>query len=303
MKHFKQLTLIILCFSLLLSGCGSTGTSATNNSNDDNSSNTNMNTNEHLSIEKDEYSFSEYLSIGETIWYLTDGYGKDDKINQIFVVEPDGTLYYCYSDWTLGEAEQKDDAEIISYVKQTYEEDMTERINRWMRMTTLGDCEVLSDMTSLYSPYLENIEPAPYKLAIITDSTGNNTEKEVLAYQEFAPLHFEDNTWDIVAEITNIELSYISAYESDQGTVNSFQIYDSWYGGYIVRTITRYWYHVDYTDSSVQFFLTRLDSNKMFELDEVGTEDVGIDNVDSLFEDKGINIEYGEYLLDDIRGE
>lgn len=97
MKHFKQLVLIILTLSLLLCGCGGTQDNGINNNTENNNS----------VSEKNEYSLSEYISKGETIWFLTNGYGKDNKIKQIFVFEPNGTLYYCNCDWKIGEAEQK----------------------------------------------------------------------------------------------------------------------------------------------------------------------------------------------------
>lgn len=286
MKHFKQLTLIILTLSLLLCGCGGAQANGTNDNTGNNSAQDN--TNNNLIVEKDEYTLSEYISTGETIWFLTYGYGKDDKIDQIFVFEPNGTLYYCDCDWKIGEAEQKDDSEIISYVKQEYEKAMTEKINRLISWEgeVIEDYNLLtSETSSLYSPYLENIEPGQYKFSIISDSTGNNTEREVIAYQEFAPVTFDDNLWDCVARITYVKLSYIYQYESDKGSTNCFQVYDSWYGGYAVEYITTYADYLDKNAKTREYLLTRLDSSKHFTLDEVGTANIGIDNADSLFEE------------------
>lgn len=285
MKHFKQLTLIILTFSLLLCGCGGTQANGTNDNTENNSTQENENNNSVL--EKNEYTLSEYLSSGETIWFLTDGYGKDDEINKIFVIEPNGTLYYATCDWTLGEAEQKEDADIISYVKQTYEKDMNDQITHMMGVTVFQrDHIIVSDMNALCSPYLENITPAPYKLSITSDASGNNTENEVLVYQDIAPLNFYDY-YATYAEITSIKLSQLPAYESDKGSTNCYEIYDSWYGGYDVKSI-------DYTEGGKDggFLLTRINSSKLFQLDEIGTSNIGIDNSKDLFEEVKIDLDW-----------
>ena len=300
MKHFKQLTLIILAFSLLLCGCGGTQANGTNDNTENNSATNNS------TISKTEYSLSEYLNSGETIWYLTEGNSKDSRVIQLYVIEPNGSLYFCETDLLLGELEQKEDAEIVTYVKQTYEAEIKTLIEKMISMegTIVGDAgtsKVLTDLSSIYESYLENIEPATWKLSIITDGTGNNTEKEIFAYQQAYPLFY---VWDIFAEITNLHLSYIYPYESNMGATNSFAIYDSWYGGAAITGAEcgpyskwfKYYIFGElcpdiYTDSTY-YFVTRFDSHKTFYLDEVGTDNVEIDNFDSLFEEKRIDIEY-----------
>jgi len=307
MKHFKQLTLIILTLSLLLCGCGGASTNGTDDNKENNSTTTNNNSN----IEKDKYTLGEYLFSGERVWYLAEGFGKDDKIVAIYVTEPNGAMYYCESEWKLGEAEQKDDDEIISYVKQTYEKNMKEHINyalEWEGQINEFDNRLVSDMKSILNPYSENIKPATWKLSIITDSTGNNTEREVFAFQQSAPLTI---LFDLSQSIVNIELSTILSYESDEGSVNCFQIYDSWYGGARIQDLdcncpSVFSYHglcgnnCPYPSfrSDFAYFLTRFDSNKSFELDEVGAKNVGIDNSDSLFEEFVIDLEW-EYVNPD----
>lgn len=309
MKHFKHLTLIILAFSLLLCGCGGTQANGTNDNTGNNSAQDN--TNNNSSVEKDEYKLSEYLFSGERIWYLTEGFGKDDKIISIYVTEPNGTMYYCESEWKLGEAEQKDDDEIISYVKQTYEENMKEQINyaiEWEGKIDEFDKKLVSDMKAILNPYLENIEPATWKLSIITDSTGNYTEREVFAFQQYAPLTF---LFDLSQSIVNIELSNIPLYESHEGSVNCFQIYDSWYAGAEIEKTncncpSVFHYHALCGNncphpgfrSDFAYFLTRFDAKKLFEVDEVGANNVGIDNSDSLFEELVIDLEW-EYVNPD----
>ena len=290
MKHFKQLTLIFLTFSLLLYGCGGTQTNGTNDNNVNNS--TNGDPNNNSIVEKDQYTFSEYLFNGEHIWYFTEGYGKDDKIKTIYVTEPDGTMYYCKSDWNLGEAEQKEDSEIIAYVKQEYENNMSEQANyliSWEGKITDGTL-LTTSMSSMLAPYLDNITPAPFKLSIISDSTGNNTSREVLAYQEFAPLSFDDNIWDAVAKVTYIELSHLAGLTMEDP--NCHQIYDSWYGGYLVKAVTPNVKYLNTNQITEGCFLTRVESNKLFKLDSVGTENIGIDNADSLFEKIVIDMEW-----------
>lgn len=319
MKYFKRLTLIILTLSLLFCGCG--GTSNLNN--------------------KGEYTFSEYVSSGETIWFLTDGLGKDAEIETIYVLETDGTLYYCSSNWTLGEAEKKTDDEISSTVKNKYTEDISaqisNRINNSLSVETcadaigntvldlsgkdltlsysFGDIGVLKDaptlygiatecyeecissinlsddeyynlieqtskvyaqkyvdwliphLTSKFELYTNDVKPAQYKLALTSDSTGNNTENEFFVFQDYAPL--EKNSKGYYCATTELELSYISPYESDKGATNCANIYDSWYGGYSVKK---------------GYFLTRVSEPKTFKLDTIGTENITVDDTDALFD-------------------
>lgn len=300
MRHFKQLLLVILTLSLLLCGCGGTQANGTDETNDNSNNTTDTNENNNSIVEKDEYSLSEYNSTGETIWFLTDGYGKDDEIEQIFVFDPNGNMYYCDCDWKLGEAEQKEDSEINSYVKQEYEKNMTEQVNKaiaWQGTTALSDLSiVVSDTATLFSPYI-NIEPAQYKFSIISDSTGNNTEWEVLAYQEYAPIFFNEDS-GCVATITYIRLAYIPQYESDKGATNCFQIYDSWYGGYGVKCITNSANDLDRNEKTTKYLLTRLNASKHFTLDEVGTANIGIDNADSLFEAIKVDIDFESVEMD-----
>lgn len=300
MKNFKNLILVIMCLALFLSGCGST---KTNGIVDDTESNNSTSNTENLLIEKNEYTLSEYLLSEERIWYLTEGFGKDDKIKAIYVTEPNGSMYYCESDWTLGQAEQKEDDEIIAYVKQTYEENMEEYINGIIERkgASTFDGILISDTKTILNPYVENIEPATWKLSIVTDSTGNNTEREVFAFQQFAPITFYD---DLAQIIVNVELSSILSAGSEEATANCFPIYDSWYGGakiqdnYCNCEAVFQSYECGENcprtriDTSFAYMLTRFDSNKLFDLDNPGADNVGIDNRDSLFEELKIDLEY-----------
>lgn len=119
MKKVKKAISLILCTALLLSGCGSSqSTSSQSTSSQSTSSGSIMDG-------KDGYTLSEYLSSGETIWYLVDdSVGKDADIDTIYVLNSDGTMYYADSDLTLGEAEQMEDKEIAAMVKADYEENV-----------------------------------------------------------------------------------------------------------------------------------------------------------------------------------
>ncbi|MBR2045337.1 MAG: hypothetical protein IJ958_04285 [Agathobacter sp.] len=285
MKNFKNLILVTMCFTLFLSGCGGTKTNEISDSTDSNNS---TNENENSIVEKDEYTFSEYISRGETIWFLTDGKGKDANVEMIYVLEADGTVYYTTSNWTLGEAEQKDDEQISSIVKQNYEEELREKIEKKkedVADNTFFDgygegCTVtaLSDISSVYDSYLTELKPGQYRNAVVTDSTGNHTEKEVFVYQESVPFMAYNNV-GLICVVSEIELSYMYP---DYNETNCFELYDSFYGGYIV-----YKSNIEYNENKdCKFFVTRIKNPVSFNLDDVGTENVGIDNVDSLFDRK-----------------
>lgn len=290
MKHFKQLTLILLCFVLLLSGCGTRDTSTTNGSSKEEDNNTKIDSDEDLPVTKTEYTLNEYLNTGETIWYLTQGYGKDDEIDEILVIATDGSLYYCSSDWTLGEVEQKDDSEIVAYVKQTYEENMTKRINSIIAQEGKQEAAgtITTNLSSIYTPYLENIEAATYQLTLVSDSTGNKTTNENLCYMQFAPLSGRESDYmPFTNDIYTMTLSYVYLYESDQGSTNCFQIYDSWYGGYSIEEYKE-GYHSEY-------FLTRVNSPMIFNLDEIGTKNIPVDVTSfSLFERTEVQVEHAD---------
>ena len=78
------------------------------------------------------YTLSEYLATGETIWFQMDANeGKDSEVQQIYVFEPDGTMFHTGVSYTLGELEQMDDAEIVDMVKQDYISDVAIGNSNW----------------------------------------------------------------------------------------------------------------------------------------------------------------------------
>lgn len=112
---------------------------------------------------------------------------------------------------------------------------------------------VFADYNAQAEAYCETIEPAAYALAIITDSTGNNTEAMYLAHTARS----QENTY-----VTGMTLSY--EYPAGQNHSNCHTVvYDSLYGGYIAD-------HDDY-------LYTRVSGKLHFMLDAVGTYDIPID--------------------------
>ena len=122
-KKILSLFIVATMLAGVFTGCASdtSGNSESSETSENSASNTDVDKKEPIKV-KEEYSLSEYLSSGETIWYLTNRTGKDADIGVIYVMEADGSMYYTKSDYTLGEVEQMEDAEIISEVKKAYEE-------------------------------------------------------------------------------------------------------------------------------------------------------------------------------------
>ena len=72
-------------------------------------------------------TLSQYLSGGESIWYLVNGsvssVGKDTGVEYLFLLEPDGTAYCGEAGGlTLGELAQMEEAEITSLVQEAHRE-------------------------------------------------------------------------------------------------------------------------------------------------------------------------------------
>lgn len=231
---------------------------------------------------------SEYLSSGRTIWYyITPGdkaLGREAPVYSIFVLEPDGTTIFAYSNMNLGELAQMTDEEIIAMVQTDY----TDAESR-MDLGEIMPVDYPSDMT--YEEYVAQLEverearnarieefytnraPAQYKLSIITDRTGNNTESEVFAiqYQEY-------DKWsdEVVTETSSQTLSQDWGFMDEDGVYGNCYtvVYDSLYGGFFI-----------YGRNGVQYFYTRVNANYYFELDETGTVGIPLDvNAESLFD-------------------
>ena len=119
-------TMIISIFT----GCGNDNTSNSGPNNGDSS-----NISDSIE-EKSEWTLSEYLKSGTTIWFQTTGPEKDASVSIIYVMEPDGTLLFCHRDYfpsessSLGVFEQMSDEEIISGVKEGYKTMITKLINK-----------------------------------------------------------------------------------------------------------------------------------------------------------------------------
>ncbi len=68
-------------------------------------------------------TLSQYLSGGESIWYLVNGstqnLGKDTQVERIFLLEPNGSVYSGETeDLTLGDAAQMEDADLAQLAKE-----------------------------------------------------------------------------------------------------------------------------------------------------------------------------------------
>lgn len=92
MKHFKQLTLLFLCFTLLLSGCGNGGASTPKGI---------------ISSDK------------PIIAYSTDKMGKDEVPSSVFVFQNGKTKEYN-THYTMGALSQMTDEEILSALQKEY---------------------------------------------------------------------------------------------------------------------------------------------------------------------------------------
>lgn len=112
----------------------------------------------------------------------------------------------------------------------------------------------------------ENVEPAQYRLAIETDSTGNKTESMILAYVVDTPNGQQNKT---------IYLYYDAPVQSADGELTNccYEVYDSLYGGY------------RYGQKGSKFY-TQVEKGLHFVLDEVGESDLPVDvkDIKTLFE-------------------
>lgn len=188
MKKIHKTAAIILCLSLMLTLCACGKTEPYLHEVDMGGYTVEM-----CSLD---YVLSDYLGSKETIWYTFSRHeGKDTKVQGIFVMEPDGTVYVSQIDLTLGELARMEDKEIAAMVKESY--------------------------MDLFKETGEDLELMRYKLAIVTESTGRYTKSVMLAME-------------IGGIITEMELTYeYPVQKGDDVTSNCNTIvYDSLYGGY-----------------------------------------------------------------------
>ncbi len=116
MKHIQKIAGMILCLAMLLTLCGCGGKDEPTTHEVDMGGYS-------VEIKSLDYTLSEYIGTGETIWYqLDENEGKDSDVKKIFVINPDGTLYYTNKvSQTLGELERMEDADIAAMVKEKYQ--------------------------------------------------------------------------------------------------------------------------------------------------------------------------------------
>lgn len=89
-------------------------------------------------------TLSQYLSTGESIWYLVNGstrsLGKDTEVDRIFLLEPDGSVYSGETeDLTLGDAAQMEDAELAQMAKEAQRSASLGRFETASNASKLGD--------------------------------------------------------------------------------------------------------------------------------------------------------------------
>ena len=102
-----------------------------------------------------------------------------------------------------------------------------------------------------------NVSSASYELAIYTDRTGNNTEREEITIKH----KIEDINYN---QYMSYQFSPVSKFLNSEGSETySYQIYDSLFGGFKL--------------TGDGYLLTRVDSDKEFLLDEVGTDGIIVD--------------------------
>lgn len=128
-----------------------------------------------------------------------------------------------------------------------------------------GYIQAVSDMLhAQYDSEIENlkqeknnISSASYELAIYTDRTGNNTEREEITIKhKIADINY--------SQYMSYQFSPVSQFLNSEGSETySYQIYDSLFGGFKL--------------TGDGYLLTRVDSDKEFLLDEVGTDGIIVD--------------------------
>lgn len=107
------------------------------------------------------------------------------------------------------------------------------------------------NVTDTFKGYKDSIKPAKYKLAITSDSTGNNAKSESIVYQTSIPSSLSNKGY--TTQISKFDLTYKAPINDS----NCFQVYDSWYGMYM---------------NGSTIYCTRADKEKTFSLDKIGTK-------------------------------
>lgn len=126
--------------------------------------------------------------------------------------------------------------------------------------------KIYDKIKARYDECLKSIAATPYKLALESDSTGNNTAEEVIAYQ------YPDNYSESGYSVKRLRLTYLYPVTDLDGSLGNCNmiVYDSRYGGYF---------------EDGDYLFTRMDSNAHFQLDEVGSAKLPVDvDINTLFE-------------------
>lgn len=114
MKRFATLTIVILMLALSLTGCFQFK--------EDYSTHTVEEYGYSYEIKSLDYTLSDYLSRGDTIWYVfDDAEGKNTQVEMIVVMENSGKMYVAPTELTLGQLAKMEDKDIIAQVKADYQ--------------------------------------------------------------------------------------------------------------------------------------------------------------------------------------
>ena len=161
-----------------------------------------------------------------------------------------------------GEGEKKTTSQVMEYIQQNAPKCVETAQNMDIDAVVqahskLGDVAeaIYTEMETWLEAEMKNMAPAQYKLALVTDSTGNNTAKEQIVYRY---------VFNGQETIRTVSLTYGYPIDLPDGTTTNCttQVYDSYYGGYI---------------SNDSVFYTRVENRAHFILDQMGDSKLPFD--------------------------
>ncbi|AGE29390.1 hypothetical protein BOI99_RS07455 [Enterococcus faecium] len=163
------------------------------------------------------YTFADYMNDKDKetkLWYVTkNDFGKDTAIESVLVFDKDNKISrYKNTKLTIGEVSKMTDEEILEKVKQDEFDYQSARIQGVREDIAMAEelleksdssivksgKEFLSKMKSDNNLNPIDIEPSDFYFNIITDSSGNQTEKEEFSF--------------IIHEVSYTDSSYTGLY-------------------------------------------------------------------------------------------
>ena len=210
-------------------------------------------------------TLSQYLSGGESIWYLVNGsvssVGKDTGVEYLFLLEPDGTAYCGEAGGlTLGELAQMEETEITSLVQEAHRKAALEgsigafgpsldeilnagRLSRGEILVGMlfGDYSMLEDLLAISTGGDAPVDELmnEYCVYLQTDTSGVPQELDAIfqtcidqfaSYCEYLQTHpFDMDYWNL-AEALNCggrDIIAESIYSEDPADLErTYQLYD-----------------------------------------------------------------------------